>query len=70
VCVWSLQREVLSLEKLLKQFVTLESVDDVTCDTCQRSVSFVKKLSIGKARNSLSVTCSLPDNYYVLATLF
>lgn len=40
--------EALSVEKLLQNFVTLESVDDVGCDRCQRSVSFVKKLSIGK----------------------
>lgn len=47
--------EALSVEKLLKKFVTTESVDDVTCDRCQRSVSFVKKLSIGKLPTCLCV---------------
>jgi len=48
--MWCLQREGLTLEKLLNKYVTMESVDDVVCDSCQRSASFVKKLTLGKAR--------------------
>ena len=43
------QREDLTVEKLMNKFVTLESVDDVVCDKCQHSASFVKKLTLGKA---------------------
>lgn len=48
--LWLLQHEDLTVEKLLNKFVTLESVDDVVCDKCQCSASFVKKLTLGKAR--------------------
>jgi len=48
VCCGRLQRDGLTVEKLLNRFVTLESVDDVACVKCQRSASFVKKLTVGK----------------------
>ena len=47
------QVEGLTVETLLNKFVTLESVDDVVCDKCQRSASFIKKLTLGKVREVL-----------------
>jgi len=52
------------VEKLLNKFVTLESVDDVVCDKCQRSASFVKKLTIGKVQHSVCLSVCLAGCHY------
>ena len=60
-----LQHEELTLEHLLNKYVTMESVDDVVCEQCQCSSSFIKKLTLGKACCHCAVTlfqyvCLLP----------
>ena len=58
------------MEKLLNKFVTLESVDDVVCDKCQRSASFVKKLTIGKVQHSVCLSVCLSGWLSLLLLLF